>query len=201
MGGISVTKTACTAAPNTLDATDPQAADHVGQTPFFKTYRGNDPLPPLRTKSQKISGDLELPMAAPTKPIEQKRKLGRTPHTDSGGRRLPSAVALAPVQSADLGVRALAPAEVMEQVLDRGVYWLGETDAPTLALAREALEDYAEVRAAGDMGATLKARDQVMRLFGKLGFDPEARSRLGLAEVKAKSKVEEIIDRRRARSA
>ena len=89
----------------------------------------------------------------------------------------------------------------MERVLAQGVHWLGQSDGPMLALAREALEDYARARGSGDIKLTLAARDQVMRIFGVLGFDPAARSRLGLAEVKAQSKVEEIIARRRERSA
>jgi hypothetical protein len=36
-------------------------------------------------------------------------------------------------------------------------------------------------RLTGDIKLTLAARDQVMKLFGKLGFDPDARARSGLA--------------------
>jgi len=107
---------------------------------------------------------------------------------------------LAVVPAVELETRDLTPAAAFDRVLTEGVHWLGQTDAPTLALAREALEDLAKARAVGDMKLTIAARDQVMRIFSVLGFDPAARSRLGLAEVKAQSKVEEIIARRQKRT-
>ncbi len=140
-------------------------------------------------------------MAPPRKPLEAKRRVGRTLNTDSGGRPLPTRESLAAVPAVEPEIRHLTPADAMERVLAEGVHWLGQTDGPTLALAREALEDYTRARLARDIKLTLAARDQVMKLFSKLGFDPDARARLGLAEVKAQSKVEKIIARRRSRTA
>ncbi len=37
--------------------------------------------------------------------------------------------------------------------------------------------------------------------LSKLGLSPSDRSRLGVAEVKARSKLEELMDRRRTRTA
>lgn len=108
--------------------------------------------------------------------------------------------ALAVVPAASAEVRDLTPADAFERVLTEGVHWLGQTDGPMLALAREALEDLAKARAVGDLKLTIAAREQVMKMFGVLGFDPAARSRLGLAEVKAQSKVEEIIALRQKRT-
>ena len=44
------------------------------------------------------------------------------------------------------------------------------------------------------------AEKQLASWLAVLGFDPAARSRLGLAEVKTKSKLEELIERRAQRS-
>jgi hypothetical protein len=123
-----------------------------------------------------------------------------TANTDAGGGPLPARGSLTAVPAVEPEIGDLTPAKAMERVLSEGVHWLGQTDGPTLALAREALEDYTRARLTGDIKLTLAARDQVMKLFGKLGFDPDARARLGLAKVKAQSRVEEIIARRRSRS-
>ncbi len=104
---------------------------------------------------------------------------------------------LAAVPSVEPGIRDLTPAEAMERVLEQGVLWLGRPTARRWRWPGEPLEDYVWARMTGDIKLTLAAREQVMKLFGRLGFDPEARSRLGLAEVKAQSKVEEIIVDRR----
>ncbi len=132
----------------------------------------------------------------PPKPIEEKRRIGNPGH-----RALPVQGSLATVPEVEPEIRDLTLGEAMERVLDMGVHWLGQTDGPTLALARETLEDYARARLTGDIKLTIAPREQVMRVFSRLGFDPEARSRLGLAEVKAQSKVEEIIARRSSRPA
>jgi hypothetical protein len=123
-----------------------------------------------------------------------KRALG-----NPGKRPLPTEGALAAVPALELETHELTVPQALERVLHAGVRWLGQTDAPTVALLRDALEDYAVLR--GSPGADPKnviaARKQVMELLSSLGFDPTARSRLGLAEVKAADALDQIIARKR----
>jgi phage terminase small subunit len=42
---------------------------------------------------------------------------------------------------------------------------------------------------------------QIIMLLAALGFDPTSRSRLGIAEVKARSRLQEIQDRARRANA
>jgi hypothetical protein len=68
-------------------------------------------------------------------------------------------------------------------------------------MLRSMLEERDGLRAdamAGSTEARKHLRDldrQIMPLLAALGFDPASRSRLGLAEVKAKSKLEELRER------
>ena len=86
-------------------------------------------------------------------------------------------------------------------MLAQGVIWLGQTDAPTVAMLREAMEDYERLRATPGVPPreVRETRKEVTGLLSQLGFDPTARARLGLAEVKAKSKHEELEERRQKR--
>ncbi len=133
----------------------------------------------------------------PPKPIEQKRLTG-----NPGKRALPARTQLAAVPT-------IAPADhehplehVVDRVLSEGVAWIGATDAPKVALLREVVARYADAR---DLPST-PARDilayvkTINELLSDLGFDPSARSRLGLAEVKTLSAAEKIIARRAART-
>ena len=65
-------------------------------------------------------------------------------------------------------------------------------------MLREALEERAEVRATYPPGSKERRRidDQIGRQLSALGFDPAARARLGLAEVKAASKLDDIRQHR-----
>ena len=74
--------------------------------------------------------------------------------------------------------------------------------AGALALLREVAGLYAEARdrpgtPARDLLAYVKTLND---LLSDLGFDPSARARLGLAEVKTLSAAEKIIQKRAARS-
>ena len=69
-----------------------------------------------------------------------------------------------------------------------------------LACAREAIEDYNESRRRGDLKLAMELRKQIVSVLSELGFSPSARSRLGLAEVKAAestARLDEIRNRRR----
>lgn len=128
----------------------------------------------------------------PPKPIEQKRRTG-----NPGKRALQVVSPVAPIDGG--GLPQLSAEEAVAQVLAAG-YWLAESDAPTVALLRDAVEDYARIRAIDGMPAkeVREARAEVARLAAECGFNPSERSRLGLAEVTARSKLDEIASRRRA---
>jgi hypothetical protein len=91
-----------------------------------------------------------------------------------------------------------SPDAALSLLLAEGVAWLGRTDAPALALLRSMLQEREGLHAAALAGSTgarthLRALDkQVIGLLTDLGFTPTARSRLGLAEVKAASKLDEF---------
>ncbi len=131
----------------------------------------------------------------PPKPIEQKRRLG-----NPGKRRLPRGGTLAVVPEVDRGLLEHPMHEVLARVLDQGITWLADSDAPALKLFEEQLEEREGLRDAvlagiGDRRQLRELDKQVIELLSRLGFDPAARSRLGLAEVKAHSKLEELRDR------
>jgi hypothetical protein len=124
------------------------------------------------------------------KPAERKRATG-----NPGKRPLPaksSLRAVAPVQSSD--VLALTVEQALERSLTAGAAWIAESDTAQVVVAREAAEFYAELRSnpqskPADVLAALKAMESA---FGRLGFNPGERSALGLAEVKAASKMEAL---------
>lgn len=124
-----------------------------------------------------------MPRGRPPKPAEEKRRLG-----NPGKRPLP--VALTAVPPMDLVGWELPPALALEKVLEAGVPWLASTDHPKVAMLREALELHQVAKTAGSIRDQLEAMKEVRALMSELGFDPAARSKLGLAEVTAQSKLE-----------
>lgn len=137
----------------------------------------------------------------PPKPIEQKRRTG-----NPGKRRLPSGaelVALPAIQREAVDLRA---DELLDEILAEGVPWLSRLDGPALSILRERLEERQGLRDAvlagtGDRRALRELERQITESLSALGFDPVARARLGLAEVKARSKLEAIRASQEARSA
>lgn len=141
-----------------------------------------------------------MPVGRPPKPIEQKRRLG-----NPGKRPLPVPLTvLEPVPDAAIPTDALGQA-----LRDAGApAWLGQTDMPILTLAQRLADDADRLRRALDdefnkdvhaaYVATLK---EYRACLIELGLGPTARSRLGVAEVKARSKLEELMDRRAGRHA
>ena len=125
----------------------------------------------------------------PPKPAEQKRRTG-----NPGKRALTAQadlVAVAPVGSA---VVELSPLQALERSLVAGQHWLAESDAASISLALDALELYADLRVdpKAKPSDVVTAGKWVQSLFSDLGFNPSERSRLGLAEVKAQSKMEQL---------
>lgn len=135
-----------------------------------------------------------MPTGRPPKPIEAKRRTG-----NPGKRALPKAGALAAVPAVTLEPEDLDPAATFSAVLDDGRVWLARTDAVGLSLLRESLEERAELRTAvlasgsADARKALRELDkQIIAHLSALGFDPSARARLGLAEVKAATTLEKL---------
>jgi hypothetical protein len=80
-----------------------------------------------------------------------------------------------------------------------GRVWLAATDSVALSMLRESLEERQALRdvviATQSETARKALRDLDKQIIGQLsllGFDPAARSRLGLAEVKAASTLEKL---------
>lgn len=135
-----------------------------------------------------------MPRGRPSKPLEDKRRIG-TLRQD----RTPGLANLAAVPALDLSGWELSPDAALERVLQAGVPWLAATDHPKVALLREALELHGRTRDAGLISLQLDVMKEVRILMAELGFDPTSRSKLGLAEVKAQSTLENLRASRQAK--
>lgn len=145
-------------------------------------------------------------MPNPPKPIEQKRLIGNP------GRRplpkdaveLPQLVSL-PVPLRPLGVTGAA---FWDEAWGKGQLWLGRTDAWLVQLTAEMLDERDELReilaervANADKDSwrdRRQLRDLERSLISNLSlmaWTPVDRSRYGLAEVKAKSKLADFMDK------
>ena len=149
-----------------------------------------------------------MTLGRPTQPIEQKRLKG-TLRAD----RLPANAPLVtlsnyegePEPKTALGEQGLAfwsqawATPWLSQLSD---YWL-------VLLTAQALDEREQVRLAliespsdRRLRATLRELDkQVISTYSLLGFTPSDRSRLGVAEVKKESKLDELIRRKAERMA
>jgi hypothetical protein len=141
-------------------------------------------------------------MANPAKPVELKRALG-----NPGQGKLPKPGEL-PVVSGGyvepLRELSAAGVQLWEETF-RYAPWIARTDAPLLQLTCEQVDRREQMR---EMMVGLGPDDwhmfkqlndletAIVSNFGKLGFSPDSRSRLGLAEVKAQSKLEELLARK-----
>ena len=137
-------------------------------------------------------------MPNPRKPNELLKRQG-TYRADRHGA--PSLAAVAPVEPVELKPYERDALEIFDEVLAQGVHWLARTDGPALVILRDLLAERALLRPdamAGNTEARKHLREvdkQVIGLLGQLGFDPASRSRLGLAEVKAKSALETLREK------
>ena len=121
-------------------------------------------------------------------PIERRRLLG-----NPGKRPLPARGTLRAVS--ELGAPASTPEAALRRAVEAAKGWLAETDLPAVAVAREALELFAELRAdpQAKPADVIAAGRWMQSAFGDLGFTPGERARLGLAEVTAaKSVLDEL---------
>lgn len=145
----------------------------------------------------------------PPMPLELRRRRGRTADTDSGGRRIPAAggvVALPAVDRVPDRPAELddAGATLWGRLWSEGVAWLSPiSDIAAVEEACRAQDDVAVARQR--YRATTDPRDgralsalgrRLDGALGALGFGPEARSRLGLTEVKRVSVVASLLAQR-----
>lgn len=130
----------------------------------------------------------------PPTPTEVKKRRG-TARPD----RIANLSNLAAVPTVDAEPYELDPSTVFDSVMAGGKQWLAQTDSIGLAMLRESLEERATLRdlviATQSTDARKALRDLDKQIIGQLsllGFDPAARSRLGLAEVKAATTLEKL---------
>lgn len=160
-----------------------------------------------------------MPAGRPRKPVEQKRLVGKTPSTDASGHRLPEPVVVL-AASASVPPSPSSLGDTGRMVWDRlwtaGQAWLSvQTDADVLTRLCEAHDEREAMREqiAQDGYMVLGSQGQprphplIMHLRSleaqmtrweiECGFTPAARSKLGYAEVKRASKMDDLMQRRR----
>jgi hypothetical protein len=145
-----------------------------------------------------------MPAGRPPKPIEQKRLLG-----NPGKRAMPdenSVVLLPMVEHAPEPTRPLLKygQELWDRIWGMGATWVSDkTDIELLMMTCEMIDERWNLRVKvmqsddAAMRRGLRELDrQIVSNLSLLGFTPSDRARLGVAEVKAKSKLEELMERR-----
>jgi len=148
-----------------------------------------------------------MPAGRPARPIEQKRMLG-----NPGKRALPSnAIEIAMVTETPQPTRPLLKygQELWDKVWSMGATWISpNTDSELLLMTCEMIDERWNLRIKvmqtddSRMRRGLRELDrQIVSNLSLLGFSPADRSRLGVAEVKAKSKLEELMQRKEKRVA
>ena len=146
-----------------------------------------------------------MPAGRPSKPIEVKRKLG-----NPGQRRLPNQAEIQmfePVVSVPEPSRPLLKygREFWDKVWLNGLQWISvNTDSELLLMTCELIDERWNLRVrvmqSNDWRERRALRELDSRLISNLslmGFTPADRSKLGVAEVKAISKME-ALKRRQA---
>ena len=142
-------------------------------------------------------------MPNPPKPIEQKRLIG-----NPGKRALPKQADMIALPAGRVDpIRPLeyAGQQLWDSVFSNGELWISSrTDIHLLQMTAEQLDRRETLRDALVEEPTENA--VLMRLgeleksiasnLGLLGFTPSDRTRLGLAEVKAQSKLEQLMERK-----
>jgi hypothetical protein len=149
-----------------------------------------------------------MPAGRPAKPTEIKRKLG-----NPGKRALPDTSVvqyLEPVVSVPDPARPLLKygREFWDKVWGSGLSWISaNTDAELLLMTCELVDERWNLRVRvmqsndwRERRALRELDDRIIRNLSLLGFTPADRSKLGVAEVKAISKMEALKRRQDARN-
>jgi len=146
-----------------------------------------------------------MPAGRPTKPIEQKRLLG-----NPGKRALPKdGLAIPMVSEIPEPHRPLLKygQELWDKVWQTGATWISpNTDTELLLMTCEMIDERWNLRVKvmqtddARLRRGLRELDrQIVANLSLLGFSPSDRSRLGVAEVKARSKLEELMAKKNER--
>jgi hypothetical protein len=145
-------------------------------------------------------------MVNPARPIEMKRKLG-----NPGKRAMPKEGELMQIEGGyrePLRPLGEAGLQLWSEVFDAGGLWISlKTDTQLLQMVCELLDRreilreqfWADPADRKVNMSLLETEKLIQSSLSLLGFTPSDRSRLGLAEVKAKSKLEELMERRAMR--
>lgn len=149
-----------------------------------------------------------MPAGRPTKPVEVKRKLG-----NPGRRPLPDSEMvqyLEPISSIPEPARPLLKygREFWDKVWASGLSWISpNTDSELLLMTCELVDERWNLRVKvmqnndwRERRALREIDSRIISNLSLLGFTPADRSRLGVAEVKAISKMEALKRRQEARA-
>jgi len=149
-----------------------------------------------------------LPAGRPAKPTEIKRKLGnpgKRPLPDVGVVHILEQSSFVPVPSRPLLKYGL---EFWDKVWGSGLTWISaNTDAELLLMTCELVDERWNLRVRvmqsndwRERRALRELDDRIIRNLSLLGFTPADRSKLGVAEVKAISKMEALKRRANERN-
>lgn len=141
-------------------------------------------------------------MPNPPKPNEVKRKLG-----NPGKRALPDKskiIALPMAIEAPTPPRPLGPEglKLWNRIWDQARTWISpDTDLEMVTLLCESMDERSQLRlqvlrGTGDWRDRVALRSldgQLQTMLSLLGMSPTDRSKLGVAEVKARSKIQELL--------
>lgn len=147
-----------------------------------------------------------MPAGRPAKPIEQKRLLG-----NPGKRALPSNTLELPraVEKPEPHRPLLKYGqELWDKVWDAGVNWISpNTDVELLLMTCELVDERWNLRVKVMQTEDARLRRGLRDLdrlivsnLSLLGFTPSDRSKLGVAEVKAQTKLEELMEKKAMRN-
>ena len=145
-----------------------------------------------------------MPAGRPTKPIEQKRLIG-----NPGKRALPEQSAIMLIPQATKPPEPARPLlkygqELWDRVWESGINWISpNTDLEILLMTCELIDERWNLRVRvmtdnnpKDRRGLRELDKQIVSNLGLLGFTPSDRSRLGVAEVKKMSKLEELMTKK-----
>ena len=152
-------------------------------------------------------------MGRPPKPMEVKRATGRTPGHDSGGRPIKDLSVVTPLPMAwkiPEPPEMLGPdgTKLWNRVWDSAITWLSpQSDMDAIEnvckladAVTSARTKYMATLEGADARAYVSLNESFTKGLASLGFDPVSRSRLGVAEVKKMSALDELLAKRQKKT-
>ena len=144
-----------------------------------------------------------MPAGRPPKPIEQKRKLG-----NPGKRAMPNESEITILEQVEEAPEPPRPLlkygqDLWDRIWSVGATWVSnKTDLELLVMTCEMVDERWNLRAKvmkeedpADRRGLRELDRQIVSNLSLLGFSPSDRARLGVAEVKTKSKLQEMMER------